>query len=103
MIDYIEFDPVPCNEDCEQLGPRYDGDRARKQAQAFKHQLIRQFGEPPEGARISVVSKPHDFGNYLQVRVKYDDNYDGAREYAYNVEDNLPENWDEQAKQELSQ
>lgn len=44
----------------------------------------------------------HDFGWYREVIIKYDDNNDGAADFAYNVEENLPEHWDDESKLALN-
>lgn len=40
-------------------------------ANAYILALKRVFGEPPQGARLRVVSNPHDFGAYLSVVCNY--------------------------------
>ncbi|MDE1971508.1 MAG: hypothetical protein KGI50_08110, partial [Patescibacteria group bacterium] len=61
----------------------------------------RQFGEPPEGTRITVKSHPHDFGSYRSVAVVYNPDDETSVQYAYNVECNVPANWDTEALVEL--
>lgn len=99
--DSISISCTPAAEDCEQLGPNYDPVRARKECQAFIGQLRRMFGEEPAGARLKIVSNPHDFGSYLEVECVYNDENEEAMEYAFRCESEMPEYWDDQAKQEL--
>jgi hypothetical protein len=61
------------------------------------------FGDEPAAVRFSVKSHPHDFGNYLTVVVYFDSSNTAAREYAIRCDDGIPQEWDEQAKQELQQ
>lgn len=64
-------------------------------ANAYILALKRVFGEPPRGARLRVVSNPHDFGAYLSVVCDYwisnnDDSSAGdsisPEDYAYKCE-----------------
>ena len=52
MRDYIDIGATPASENCEQLGPNYDPQRARAECRAFIAQLRRQFGPEPEGAQL---------------------------------------------------
>jgi hypothetical protein len=56
--------------------------------------LERTFGKPPRGACFGVKSFPHDFGSYYEVVIHFDDDYDEAADFAYEVERNLPETWE---------
>jgi hypothetical protein len=103
MRQYLEIGPTPCDEDCQQVGTAsYNGARARIECQAFANQLLRQFGEPPQGARIGIKSFPHDFGSYSEVVVYYDDAIPESEAYAFRVESESPANWDGIARKELS-
>ena len=99
--DFLTIGSSPAGEDCAQVGSENYGEQSRKECEAFKNQLIRQFGNPPEGARLAVKSFPHDFGSYKEVVVFYDDASEPAMEYAYKLEGESPEFWDEEAKKEL--
>ena len=100
-MDTMELCCTPAAEDCEQLVPNYNPDKARKECIAFRNQLRRVFGPEPEGARLIIKSSPHDFGNYMEVAVKYDTNNEAASEYAYKCEGEMPEFWDAEARVEL--
>ncbi len=101
-MEWLDLGPVPAEESCEQLGRNYNPDRARLECQTYKAQLIRQFGEPPEGYRIRIKSNPHDFGNYLSVEVGFEEDNEAAAEYAFKVEAETPSNWDEESRKALS-
>jgi len=73
----------------------------RKECEIFLRQLRRVFGEPPEGAGLSIKSNPHDFGTYLEVVCWFDTGVEASVEYAFNMEKNTPEYWDDEAKEEL--
>ena len=102
MRDSLNLSPTPIGEDCAQLGDADYSVRSRKECTAFINQLKRVFGEPPAGAHFKVTSNPHDFGTYRDVDIQFDDENEEATEYAYRVEANLPEYWDEEANGELN-
>lgn len=91
---------APNAEDCEQLGPDYDAQKARKEARAYVNQLRRVYGEEPLGARLFVKSNPHDFGTYLSVECEYNDALPDSVDYAFKVESGCDE-WDDEARKEL--
>jgi hypothetical protein len=101
MTETLELGPTPTDEACEQLGPNYDPAQAVKECRAFVAQLRRVFGPEPYGARLVVTSNPHDFGTYREVGVKFDGDIDGAADYAYKIEGQTPERWDEAAMFDL--
>ena len=101
MKDSLNLSPVPVGEECAQLGAADYSSRARKECTAFINQLKREFGEPPVGASLRITQNPHDFGTYLDVEVRFDDDVEEANEFAYKVEGGLPEFWDEEARKEL--
>ena len=92
---------TPAGESCECLGANYDSNKAQKECHAFIRQLTRQFGVPPQGARFAIKNFPHDFGSYKEVCVVYDDNNEEAIDFAFKVERESPENWDDKAQIEL--
>jgi hypothetical protein len=105
MRDLVDLGgTTPPEESCAQVGSReYDyHDRARKEAKALIGQLRRMLGEEPDNARLSVKSHPHDFGTYLTVVCHYDDEDPISSAYAVRCDDEMPSEWDEQARQELS-
>jgi hypothetical protein len=102
MFETLNIGCTPYAEECEALGPNYNAAKARRKCFIFRDQLIRQFGHPPTNARLLVVSNPHDFGTYLEVSVKFDVDDDEAVNYAYKLESETPEHWDEEAKKEIS-
>jgi hypothetical protein len=104
MSDFVDLGgTTPPMESCAQVGSRdYDyHDRARKEAKAYMNQLRRLLGNEPNGARLSVKSHPHDFGDYLTVVCFYDPNDKAASDYAQKCECDGPSEWDEEARNEL--
>ena len=101
MKDSLNLSPVPLNEECAQLGSAEYSSQSRKECTAFIAQLERVFGPAPSGAYFKITSNPHDFGTYRDVDIVFNDENETASDYAYRVEANLPEFWDEEAKVEL--
>lgn len=94
---------TPAGEPCEQLGENYNALKARYECRVFMDQLIRKFGHPPVGARLTITSNPHEFGTYHSVAVKYNPDSDEAVEYALKLESETPEFWDDIAKEQLNE
>ena len=101
MRDYLTIASAPVDEPCAQVGSDNYDQQSRKECRVFKNQLRRLFGPEPEGAVLKIKSFPHDFGSYREVVCEFDDNYPESVEYAFKLEAETPENWDEQAKEEL--
>jgi len=101
MLESLSLSPTPVGEECAQLGDSNYSSRARKECSAFINQLIREFGEPPAGAGFKISQNHHDFGTYLDVEISFRDEDEAAAAYAYEIEANLPEYWDEVAHKEL--
>lgn len=96
MKDYIALGPVPCDEECQQVGTQnYDANAAYKESNRFANLLRSKFGNEPEGARITVKSFPHDFGSYYEVVCFYDDSFPESVDYAFKLEAESPTNWEE--------
>lgn len=100
--DYLTLGPTPCDEKCEQLGDSYNPSRAKLEMIAYIAQLKRQFGTSSE-IYFRVKSFPHDFGTYSEVVVWFDDLSEKSCQEAFEVENNLPAEWDEVAKQFLKE
>jgi hypothetical protein len=103
MRDTLDIGVTPSGEPCESLGENYNPSRARAEARVFKRQLIRTFGEPPWTSRIIIRNNPHDFGYYLSLEVEYNEEVEEEVEYAFRIEREMPEYWDDEAKKELKE
>jgi hypothetical protein len=102
MRDYLEFDCTPCDENCVQTGITEDYLRMNRiECRAMINQLMRMFPDKPEGVSIKRKINYHDFGTYYSIAIYYHDDNEQECEYAYNIEENFPANWDDEAKQEL--
>ena len=99
--DYISLSSTPYGEDCAQVGSEGYSQRMRAETAAYIAQLKREHGEPPPGARLYVKSFPHDFGTYHEVVVEYEVGNEDAEAYAFTLDENQPEYWDAEAREEL--
>lgn len=102
-MEWLDIGSSPPGESCAQVGSDQYAARARRECGAYIHQLRRALGPEPEGARLGIRSNPHDFGTYYSVVCYYDPLNEKAIEYALNCERNGPEEWDDDARRELSQ
>lgn len=96
-MDYVSIGSTPAGEECAQVGSDNYSHQARIEGKIFIQQLKRQFGEHPN-AYFKLKSFPHDFGSYYEVVVVFNDDNEEACNFAYNVEANTPEFWDDEAK-----
>ena len=100
-MDSFGLGPVPSNEECAQVGTENYMRRAKIECKTFVSQLERVFPDPPPGVYFRVTHNPHDFGTYLDVEVRFNDDDSEATAFAIKVENETPANWDEIAKKEL--
>lgn len=98
-----EFDTVPEDEPCVQVGTDDYGKWARIEGNE-RIQMVRRFlGEEPGGSRLYLKSFPHDFGNYWQVVFSYDEDNDDHVRYCFCIDNGVivPFMWDDEAKKNL--
>ena len=95
FTDSISLGPAPAEEDPVQLGDDDYAPRARRECRRYIEAIRKACGDEPEGAQLRVVSCPHDFGNYLDVEVRFDGNNEAASEYAYRCEEKAPTTWEQ--------
>jgi hypothetical protein len=100
--DYLSIGSSPSDETCAQVGADNYPEQSRKECRAFLHQLERAFPNPPDGCYLAVKSFEHDFGTYREVVCYFDDESEESRHYAFNMENNTPENWDAAAIEEMT-
>lgn len=93
---------VPVCEHCSQVGQEDYLEQTRIELNAYRNQLRRQFITNPlvDEDTFKIKGFPHDFGMYHELVILY---YPDTEEeaFAFEVEANLPENWDEEAIVEL--
>ena len=108
--DQLEFFPLACtphDEECTQAGQ--DTDLQIMECTALINQFIRAAGKPDPGAEFFIIENTgHDFGIYYEAGIFYQPtpDTDEAEEsqseiYAMIIEQNIPEQWDNEAKEEL--
>ena len=103
MRDFLDLSPTPTEEPCAQVGPGDYMPRMRSECKAFAAQLGRAFPLAIEaGVYFRIKSNEHDFGSYLSVQVVFDDEDEAQAEWAYTIEGELPEVWDDEARAELA-
>ena len=103
MKDWIDVGAAPPMETPAQLGSTDYVPRARRECRAYIGLLRRALGEEPPGAALGIRANCHDFGTYLSVVCYYDDQTPEALDYAFRCEAEGPEEWDQEALNELSQ
>lgn len=77
MIDYYDLCGTPAEEPCAQTGNNeyHDTQQQRIEIAVFKEKILREIGSPPKGfVRFKTITNPHDFGDYLSLRIEWDDN-----------------------------
>jgi hypothetical protein len=94
MKDHVNIGPVPCNEDCIQVGEENYQARSRTESLRFLKLIQEVCGPEPENAKLVIKSFPHDFGSYIEVCVEFNDEDEQAIDYAYHCEAHAPANWD---------
>ena len=108
-FETFQIGPTPSDENCAQVGSPNYNDLNMIEVAVFKNQCKRQFPNIPNGAYYIRTRNEHEFGTYHELGIKFEEDNefeeDGgeASNYAYNVENNVPEHWDEIAKSELQQ
>jgi hypothetical protein len=102
MRAYVDLGCAPWGEDCAQVGSPEYAERSHRECRAYIRQLRRAFGPEPEGAKLAIRANPHDFGIYYSVVCYYHPKYPDSDTYAFRCENESPEHWDNQARQELA-
>ena len=93
-MKYIELGSSPVCETCVQVSKDDYIQDMKKECFRYKDYLEELF-PIPDGvyAWFSVKSFNHDFGTYYEVIINYDEDEESS-DFAYHVEDNLPEYWE---------
>ena len=101
MKDYINIGPVPCDEDCAQVGREGYREQAVEECSRFIKLLRKTFGDEPEGARLAIKWFAHDFGSYCEVVCWYETEDEKARDYAFRCENETPLTWEGGRREQL--
>ena len=94
MRDFFSVGSSPCDEPCAQVGQPDYYQEARDECRRFLELIRRTLGPEPEGARLSIKSFPHDFGDYLEVVCYFETDNAEAVAYALRCEDESPATWE---------
>jgi len=91
-MEWLELDPTPANEECQQVGPKYDRQLALIEAKLFIRQMQEQF---PNHSDVEYKIKNYYSGDYsyYEVRIVYDPNCEVSIEQAYDIESNVWTEW----------
>lgn len=103
MKDFMYIGSSPASESpLVSVGmPGYSSEIAREEAMVFAKQIRRQFPLPNDHAKVKVVAQHHDAGIYYEVIVEFNDMDADSEEWAYNVEGECPQIWDDFARREM--
>lgn len=111
-LSSITLGPTPCDESCAQVGEDNYLIRAHAESTVYKAQLQRivdvwkskhPASSPPNGeAFLRLVEHPHDYGSYVEVSIVFNSESRGACNLASYLENNLPAEWDAEARVALS-
>ncbi len=85
--------PAPAEESCAQVGSDDYENLAKAECRQYVAAIRIVCGDPPDGARLRVVSQPHDFGLYWEVALEFDPTNREACEYAGRCDESAPTTW----------
>ena len=101
-MQHLGIGPTPAAESCAQVGSDTYAAASRIECRVFVRMLTRMFAVPGGvNARFAVRCHSHDFGSYRSVAVDYG-RAERDAEFAFRVEDEVPECWDDIARYELA-
>lgn len=87
MMEAFYIGPVPCDEDCAQIGVTEGASRLNRiECAAYIEALRKVYGPEPDHAHYSIKGESHDFGRYYEVAIYFDVNNEEAIAYASRVE-----------------
>jgi hypothetical protein len=94
-VEYIELGQAPAEEECAQVGEPNYSVNARRECRSYIQAIRNYLGIEPDGAALAIKSFGHEFGQYMEVIVKYDPENEAAAEYAFKCEGKAPATWAE--------
>jgi hypothetical protein len=98
--DYVDLGPVPAMETASDAPKQPDLNKA--ECRIYKAMLERLHPVPQAMDAFYIVkANPHEFGTYREVGIKFNENDEAAGDWAWDMQDNGPDQWDEQARAEL--
>ena len=109
MREFIQIGTTPEEEECAQVGIS-DEVQFKREAIAFRAQIFRENTNLHPSVGIEVRAFEHDRGMhfrpletgwYHELVLTYPSDNDDARNAAFKLADNLPQEWDFEAKQQI--
>ena len=80
----------PAEEEPAQLGISPDFARLnRLEVACYQAALIACYGPPPPSVEFKREASDHDFGRYVELAIRFDDQDETATDYAFRVEDGI--------------
>lgn len=104
-MDYLTLGQVPANEECGCVGEANYPERSQIECRVWANQLLRVFPIPEilsGEVYYKIKTFDHDMGMYREVCIVFNDGIRAAVDMAFNVENNAPLDWDDEAKTELA-
>lgn len=105
-LEFFSLASTPHDENCTPAGQ--DLESQIKECTALINQFKRAAGEPDPGAEFFIIENTgHDFGTYYEAGIFYvptpedQEEENGSEIYAMVIEQNIPDQWDEEANREL--
>jgi len=98
-MDKFFLGSTPCMEECAQVGAQFFRQDEGIETCAYIGQLNRMYGD--KGLNFVAEQMDHDFGQYKEVAVQFNDESEVEYSHAIQIENNIPECWDFEAIKEI--
>ena len=96
MFEYLELGPTPYGEECVQVSDADYYSKMKVETKKYIEQLEKRFPQLGDAhCSLRVKGFSHDFGTYHEVCIRYNEDDNIAVGFAYFVESNLPEFWND--------
>ena len=103
--EFLNIGPTPYSEDCTPAGRNLSD--SIFECAVYIRQLIRYYGQPPDGCEFFTIKNVHEFGTYYDANIFYriaeksNEEQNGlSEEYAFRIENGM-DYWDDISKEEL--
>lgn len=93
-MSYYELASAPSHEECVQVSKDFEYQTAmREECYKYKEVLEKRFPNLLTGMYFKIKSFNHDFGNYYEVCIIYNDSDYKQEQATTFIENNLPKKW----------
>lgn len=93
--DFISLGSVPCSENCVQVNKKVDYSTAmHREVIRYKKMLLNRFINF-RYIKFDIDVCYHEFGQYMDVIVRYDNTNSKSEKQALYIESHLPSKWDD--------